>query len=67
MPLKLGNFPEPGPEVVERQRVAEEPAAQRVHSGTVHNEVRGVLERVPAGAARRILDSANPRDIRASQ
>ena len=34
---------------------------QRVRSWTVQNEIRGVLGRVSAGAAGRILDSANPR------
>ena len=62
---KPGNSPGPGPEVVERQRVAKERAAQRVCSWTVQNEMRGVLERVSAGTAERILDSANPREIRA--
>ena len=37
---------------------------QRVRSWTVQNEMRGVLGRVSAGAAERILDSANPREIR---
>ena len=37
---------------------------QRVRSWTVQNEIKGVLERVSTGAARRILDSANPRKIR---
>ena len=59
-----GNFPRPGPEVVERQRVAKERVAQRVRSWTVQNEMRGVLGRVSAGAAGRILNSANPREIR---
>ena len=36
----------------------------RVRSWTVQNEMRGVLRRVSAGAARRILDSANPREIK---
>ena len=60
---KLGNFLSSGPEVVERQRLPKERAAQRVRSWTVHNEMRGVLGRVSAGAAGRILDSANPREI----
>ena len=63
-PQKPGNCPGSGPEVVERQRVAKESAAQRVRSWTVQNEIRGVLGRVSAGAAGRILDSANPREIR---
>ena len=37
---------------------------QRVHSWTVQSEMRGVLGRVSKGAAGRILDSANPREIR---
>ena len=57
--------PAPGPEVVERQRVAKERAAQRVRSWTVQNEMRCVLGRLSAGAAGRILDSANPRKVRA--
>ena len=61
---KPGNSPGSGPEVVERQRVAKEWAAQRVRSWTVQNAIRGVLGRVSARAAGRILDSANPREIR---
>ena len=37
---------------------------QRVRSWTVQNETRGVLGRVSTGAAGRILNSANPREIR---
>ena len=48
---EAGNFPEPGPEVVERQRVVQERAAQSDPSWTVHNEMRGVLGRMSAGAA----------------
>ena len=59
-PQKPGNSPGSGPEVIERQRVA----AQRVCSWTVQNEMRDVLGRVSTGAARRILDSANPGEIR---
>ena len=36
---------------------------RRVRSWTVQNEMRSVLGRVSAGAAGRILDSANPREI----
>ena len=36
---------------------------QRVRSWTVQNEMRGVLGRVSTGAAGRILDSANTREI----
>ena len=64
-PQNPGNFPGPGPEVVEKQRVAKEQAAQRVRSWTVQNKIRDVLGRVSAGVARRILDSANPREIKA--
>ena len=66
-PQKLGNFPGPGPQVIERQRVAKKQAAQRVHSWTVQMELKDVLGRVSAGAAGRILDSANPKEIRAQQ
>ena len=38
-----------------------------VRSWTVQNEMRDVLGRVSTGAARRILDSANPGQIRALQ
>ena len=64
-PQKPGNSPRPGPEVVKRQRVAKEQAAQRVRGWTVQNEMRGILGRVSAGAAGRILDFANPREKRA--
>ena len=63
-PQKLGNSPEPGPEVIERQRVTEERETQKLRCSTVQNEMRGVLGRVSAGPAGRILDSANPREIR---
>ena len=62
-PQKPGNSPGFGPEVVNRQRVAKELAAQRVRSWTVQNEMRDVLGRVSTGAAGRIVDSANPREI----
>ena len=51
--------PKSGQEIVKRQRVAKE--RRRVRSWTVQNEIRGVLGRVSAGAAGRILDSANHR------
>ena len=63
-PQKPGNSPGSGPEVVNRQRVAKESAAQRVRSWTVQNEMRSVLGQVSAGAAGRILDFANPREVR---
>ena len=63
-PQKPGNSPGSEPEVVKRQRVAKEQAVYRVCSWTVQNEMRGVLGRVSTGAAGRILDSANPREIK---
>ena len=63
-PQKPRNSPRPLAEVVERQRVAKEQAAQRVRSWTVQNEMRAVMGRVSAGPAGKILDSANPREIR---
>ena len=62
---KPGNSPWHGPEVVKRQRVAKERAAQIVRSWTLQKEMRDVLERVSAGVAGRILDSANSKEIRA--
>ena len=63
-PQNPGSSSGPGPEVVERQKIAKERATQRVHSWTVQNEMRDVLGRVSAGAAGRILSSTNPREIR---
>ena len=63
-PQKPGNSPGSGPEVLERQRVAKEGAAQRVRSWTVQNEMKDVLGRVSTGAAGRILDSANHREVK---
>ena len=65
-PQKPGNFARTGPKVVERERerVTKERAAQRVRNWTVQYEMRGVLGRMLAGAARGIRDSANPREIR---
>ena len=62
---KPGNSPGPGLEVVERQAVAEERQTQRVRSWTVQNEMKGVLRQLSLSAAGRILDSTNPREIRA--
>ena len=47
-PQKLGNSPEPGLEVVEN---CQEQVAQRVHSWTVQNDMRGVLRWMSADAA----------------
>ena len=46
-PQKPGNSPGPGPEVEEKRRVAKERAAQRVHSWTVQNEMRGSWDECP--------------------
>ena len=62
-PQKSGDFPGPGPEIVERQRVVKERATQRARSWTVQNEMGGILGRMSVGSAGRILDSANPREI----
>ena len=62
-PQKPGNSPGPGAEVVERQKTAKKRPTQRVRSWTVQNKMRGVLVRVSASAAGRILDSTNPREI----
>ena len=52
-------------ETESRLRVSEwHKVAQRVHRWSVQNEMRGVPGRVSTGAAGRILDSANPRNIR---
>ena len=64
-PQKPGNSQGPGPEIVESRIIVKERAVQRVRSWTVQNEMRGVLERVSAGAAGRILNSASPKLIRA--
>ena len=64
-PQKPDNSPGLGTEVVKKQRVSKERAAQRVCSWTVQNEIKGVLGRVPAGAVGRILDSAHSTEIRA--
>ena len=62
-PQKPGYSTGPRPEVVERQKIAKERATQRLRYWTVQNEMRGVLARVSASAARRIFDSANSREI----
>ena len=49
----------------ETERIAKEQAAERVQSWTVKNEMRGVLGRASADAVGKILDSANPGEIRA--
>ena len=60
---KPGNSSGPGPEVVERQRVAKGQAVRRVCCWTVQNEMKDVLGRVSADAAGRNLGSANCREI----
>ena len=62
-PQKPGNSPGSGPEVIESGSPKSE--RHRVRNWTMQNEMRGVLGRVTAGAAERILDSANPRQVRA--
>ena len=62
-PHKPGNSPGPGPMVVERQKIAKERATQRIRSWTVQNEMRDVLGRVSASAAKTIFDSTNSREI----
>ena len=62
-PQRPGNSPGSGPEVVERQRISKKRAMQRVRCWNAQNEIRGVLVRVSAVAAGRILDSANSREI----
>ena len=64
-PRKPSNSPGPEPEVVEKQKNAKKRAAQRVRSWTGQNEMRGVVRRVSASAAGRILDSSHSREIRA--
>ena len=64
-PQKPGNSPGPGSEVVERQKIAKERTTRRVRSWTVQNEMRGVLGRVSASAARKIFNSASSREIEA--
>ena len=50
-PQKPSDSPGHWPEVIERERVTIERAAQKVRNWTVQNERRGVLDRVSAGAA----------------
>ena len=64
-PQKQSNSSGPAPEVLQRQKIAKEQAAQRVRSWTVQNGMRGVLGRASAGAASRNLGSANDREIEA--
>ena len=47
-----------------RDRESPKSERRRVRSWTVQNEMKSVLGRVSADAAERILDSANPREIR---
>ena len=47
-----------------RDRESPKSERGRVRSWTVQNEMRGVLGRMSTGAERRILDYANPREIR---
>ena len=47
---KPGNLVGLGPAVIERQRVAQERATQRIRSWTGENEMRDYLGQVSAGA-----------------
>ena len=57
-PQKLGNSPGAGPNVVTD-------IVSLKSEQTIQNEMRGVLGRVSAGPAGRILDCTDPREIRA--
>ena len=46
-----GKLRAPGPEVVQKQRVAKKRAMQRVRCWPVQNEMRGILGRITASAA----------------
>ena len=46
-PQKPANFLGPGPELIERQKVAKERAAHRVRSWTVQDEMTGALVGYP--------------------
>ena len=50
-----------------KKRVAKERVKQGVLSWTEQNEIRGVLDRMTADAAWKILDSAYSREIKAQQ
>ena len=63
-PQKLSNFSDPEPEIVEKQRVVKEQAAQRVNSWRVQNEMRSVFGRMIADAACRVLVSVNSMEKR---
>ena len=50
-----------------RGRRDKDRATKRARGWAVQNEMRGVLTHMSAGATRRILDSADPKEIRAQQ
>ena len=62
---EIGQLPGSGTEVIERQVVSKEQAAQSVRSWIMQIEMRVVLRRMTKGAASMILDSANSREKRA--
>ena len=62
--LEAGNFPKLGSEVIDEKRVAKKLAALGIPRSAVQNEMRGILAWMTTGAARRILNSANFREIR---
>ena len=61
-PQKLNNFSRLGPEVVDK-KIAKKRAAERVRNRTMQNEMRIVLDGMTAGATRKILNSANFKEI----
>ena len=62
-PQKPDTYPRPE-EAVLGKEVAKERAEKRFRIMTVQNETRGVLDRMTADAAQRILNPANSREIR---
>ena len=62
-PQKPGNSTGSGTRGL-RERESPKSERRRVRSWTVQNEMRDVLGRVSTGAAGRILDSANPGEVR---
>ena len=63
-PQNQGNSSRPGPEDVEKKEVVKEREVPRVHSRTMQNEIRGVLGRMTASAARMILAFSIPCEVR---
>ena len=61
---EVGQLPRAWTRGCRETEVAKESVGKRVRSWTVQNEMRGILGELSAGAAGRILDSANHREIR---